>query len=356
MRKRTLAICIAMLVLANAAIATAEDGEEEEIIKVMAVGMGKDSDAALKSALRNAVSQAVGTLVDSETMVENDEIIKDKILSHSGGFVEEYNIIGTPESMDGLVSIKIDASVKKMNLKRNMEAANILEVKKIDGQLFTKQIQVEEADAMFYEMLKDFPMSGLTVKLNGTPYYDDKNKRFVVEVKTSLDVEYIKALQKKMAAFLEAALPEPPEVVRSTPNIKDAYTNWGVPQKKKRTMYFPVFMNANRTMATWKRFTLTDSLLDVCRNTFYKRPAVNIELTIEGDIAILSNWYKLPMPYVGDLDKGYEYVLIMPMLDNTSSSTYFEPGTTEVVNQYAFDLSADDVKLIKDVKIRVEKR
>lgn len=172
--------------------------EEEEIVKVVAMGMGKDSDAALKNALKNAVSQAVGTMVDTQTMVENDEVIKDKILSHSGGFVESYDMIGSPSVDDGLVSVKIEASVKKMNLKRKMEAENIIEVKKIDGQVFTKQIQVEDADKMFYEMLKDFPRNCLDVKINGEPYYDDKKNEFVVEVKTTLDAEAVTALSKNI--------------------------------------------------------------------------------------------------------------------------------------------------------------
>ncbi|MGO8747203.1 MAG: hypothetical protein ACLQNE_14550 [Thermoguttaceae bacterium] len=47
---------------------------------VEAEGSGKDRDEALKNTFRDAVRKVVGAYVEEETVVKNDELIKDKVL------------------------------------------------------------------------------------------------------------------------------------------------------------------------------------------------------------------------------------------------------------------------------------
>ena len=257
---RRFAVCMVVFCLAVASIAFAGE-EDAETIKVMAVGMGVDSDAALKSALRNAVVQAVGSIVDSETMVHNDEVIDDKILSHSGGFVEEYDMIGEPKAQDGLVSVRIEAVVKRMNLKREMEANDIFLVKKVDGKVFTKQIQMDEAATMLTNMMKGFPENYIDVKMKGEPYLN-KNGKFALDVTTTLDVDKVKALTKDLIAFFDAALPEPGKDLRSSIKFYESgprlshLADYGYPSTSKN-IYLPIFINENYTMCVMRKYQLT---------------------------------------------------------------------------------------------------
>ncbi len=339
--------------------AESADADAEETIRVTAVGMGRDSDAALKSALRNAVSQAVGTLIDTQTVVENDAVIKDQILSHSGGFVEDYTMIGSPEEDEGLVSVKIDAVVKKMNLKRKMEAANIIHVEKIDGKLYTRQIQVDEANAMFHEMLKDFPRNCLKHQMVGKPYYDDKNKRFVIEVETTLDVETVNAFSKKMAAFLEAALPEPPTVHNTKMDFDEGDANIGIPGDFGKSFFHPVFISADKSRASWKVYRFTDDMLKLLNETL-KAPSITLDVTIDGDITIMSESWWLPRPYKYFRESNYkEYgcFIVMPMLYNPHAGggdEVWKPANAKTTQRFWFDnLAPEDVKQIKDVKMRL---
>ena len=338
----------------------AGEEKEAESIKVISAGMGVDSDAALKNALKNAVSQAVGSIIDSETMVKNDEVIEDKILSHSGGFVEKYDVIGEPKAKDGLVTVRIEAEVKRMNLKREMEANNIIVVKKIDGQVFTKQIQLEESAAMFKSLLKDFPEAYIDVALNGEPYYDDKKDQFVVEVTTTLDTDKVNALTKDLIAFLDAALPEPASVIRNKPSYYETTgrIDFSLDPKGKRRFFLPVFINSKFTSATWKRYTMNDDLYAVCREVFHKRAYLDIDITIEGDVSIIKNSYVLPAPFscVGETYSNAGGVAIAPYLNvdvGGSSLSSFQPGKGKTTRMYRFDLDSEEVKMIKDVKISV---
>jgi len=56
-------------------------------------GTGLNRADALQDALRNAVSQAVGVSLRSETRVENYMIISDAIASNTSGYIKKYNIL-----------------------------------------------------------------------------------------------------------------------------------------------------------------------------------------------------------------------------------------------------------------------
>lgn len=61
--------------------------------EVTVQGYGTTREEALNDALRTAVEQAVGTLVDSQTLVQNAEVVKDEIYTKSRGFVQDWSIV-----------------------------------------------------------------------------------------------------------------------------------------------------------------------------------------------------------------------------------------------------------------------
>ncbi len=82
-------------------------------------------DAALRDALRKAVEQGVGTLVNSETQVQNFQLISDRIYSASEGYVASYRVIG--ERQDGaLWRVTIRARVKNDRIENDLAAIGIL--------------------------------------------------------------------------------------------------------------------------------------------------------------------------------------------------------------------------------------
>ena len=47
----------------------------------------------MQNAFSEAIEQTVGVLVDAETVVKNDQLIRDEILTYSRGYVEKYEIV-----------------------------------------------------------------------------------------------------------------------------------------------------------------------------------------------------------------------------------------------------------------------
>ncbi len=82
-------------------------------------------DAALEDAQKRAVEQAIGILIDSQTQVENYQLISDKILSQTKGYITRYNITG--EDVDsGLLRVRINAEVSLGKLTDGLSGIGIL--------------------------------------------------------------------------------------------------------------------------------------------------------------------------------------------------------------------------------------
>ena len=74
-------------------------------------GYGMTIDEAERDALRNAVEQAVGTLVDSTTLVQNNMLINDEIYTQSRGYITNYTVVSQKMNGDGTYEVMINANV-----------------------------------------------------------------------------------------------------------------------------------------------------------------------------------------------------------------------------------------------------
>jgi hypothetical protein len=105
-------------------VASAQDKVEEVMSLGQAVIYSGDKaaarDKAIDDALRKAVEQAVGTMVSSETVTENFQLISDKIFSQSKGYVTSYKILSEGQEA-GIFQVKLKAKVGVGNLKNALD-------------------------------------------------------------------------------------------------------------------------------------------------------------------------------------------------------------------------------------------
>ena len=103
-------------------------GQEVQTITVKGEGWFEGSDGligkdrAINDALRKAVEQAVGTLVSSETMVQNFQTLNDQIYLQSQGYVQSYKILSESQRPN-VYEVTIQASVATGPIKEKLEAA-----------------------------------------------------------------------------------------------------------------------------------------------------------------------------------------------------------------------------------------
>jgi hypothetical protein len=97
----------------------------EGVAVVQGNNMDIARDAAIQDAQTRAVEQAIGTLIDSQTQVENYQVISDKILSQIKGYIKKYNIVRENKE-DNLLRVTITAEVSLGQLSDDLSAIGML--------------------------------------------------------------------------------------------------------------------------------------------------------------------------------------------------------------------------------------
>ncbi|MCG6981709.1 MAG: flagellar assembly protein T N-terminal domain-containing protein [Deltaproteobacteria bacterium] len=99
--------------------------ESQGVAAIVQGNLDISRDKAIEDALRNAVEQATGSLIENETLVENYQLLSDKIYSQSKGYVQSYEVLDE-KAEEGLYRVTIQATVASGELKNDLQALNIL--------------------------------------------------------------------------------------------------------------------------------------------------------------------------------------------------------------------------------------
>lgn len=160
-------ISISLLLLLPTGASHAEEAEKTE--KVVVTGYGVNIDKAKENAIRNAVEQVIGIYVTSDTIVKNSQLVKDEILSFSGGYVTETKVISQKKDNDGLNIVQIEATVVSTKLRRKLESLNIA-VKKVDGgslfgESFSKIDAQRNGSEVLGKILAKYPQAAYKIEV-----------------------------------------------------------------------------------------------------------------------------------------------------------------------------------------------
>ena len=169
MRQTKYAIVLVMISFFVISISMVCADEPEKIEKVIVSGIGIDMDKAKQNAIRNAVEQVMGSYISSDTVVQNSTLLKDEVLSYSGGYVKDMKILSHEKNDDNLYSVKIEANVISTKLKRKLESLNIA-TKKIEGEsLFGEAVsKIENQTAgqeLLNKILSKYPQAAYTFEI-----------------------------------------------------------------------------------------------------------------------------------------------------------------------------------------------
>ena len=183
-------------------VLSADDG-----LLVVAEGVGLDTDRALKHALSQAVRQVVGAYIDAETLVKNDQLVYDKVLTYSRGFVSDYKTIAE-RKIDGLTRVTIAATVHRTKLAETLKSVDV-PIRKFPGRRFYATIvseMKEKADATALSakaLFRGHPANLVSAEVIGMPKVVDKTDK---EVTLRYDVR-LAIVRKRYQAFIAGMMP-----------------------------------------------------------------------------------------------------------------------------------------------------
>jgi hypothetical protein len=126
------------------------------------------TELAKQEALRLAVNQAVGTLVLTETKIQNQELIRQDLTLYSSGYVEEYKILSEQKVGDQMLLV-MDVWVAESKIANRLFALSKGEGV-IDGSKAAAQYQSilherTQGDRVIESVANDFPQRAFSVNM-----------------------------------------------------------------------------------------------------------------------------------------------------------------------------------------------
>lgn len=110
------------LAFAQATIVTKEAEGEAAIVNK---DEKKAFDEAQQQALRSAIEQSAGVRIDADTLVVNNQLVRDQIFTNTSGYVKSFEVV-SKSSDKGVVKVKVKAQVITDNLDKDIAAARDL--------------------------------------------------------------------------------------------------------------------------------------------------------------------------------------------------------------------------------------
>jgi len=128
--------------------------------EVDVTGHGATEDAAFKQAVMEAVRQVVGSLVSAETLINNEQVIKDEVLTLSNGFVEKVVNQEKTKLNDGTWQVRLNCIVRKEQVYAKLQKANVPTMKFDGVSMFADVVSQsnfrKDAHVMLAKAVRDF--------------------------------------------------------------------------------------------------------------------------------------------------------------------------------------------------------
>ncbi len=129
-RNKYVVLIFSTLLFFNLQLQAQDQSDFVESKKVVASGTGSifnnnianARDDAIDDALRRALEQSLGTMIEAETFVENYQVIDDNIFSETKGYIQNYEVVRESKRSEHLYEVTVTAVVSMENLQNDLEA------------------------------------------------------------------------------------------------------------------------------------------------------------------------------------------------------------------------------------------
>lgn len=170
---------------------------------IRVTGEGKTFEEAKKNAFSNAMEYAVGAVVVTENQVQNRRLVKDDIIKHSSGYVDDYTIVNRIDESDH-VTLVMDVKVKHSNIAERIinvrTASGEVQGSRLDG-MYSSYMQTRQTgDSLLSTVLNDYPNKAFNVETEGVQYMLNINRLpvIVVQYKITWNYKYLQALNEAL--------------------------------------------------------------------------------------------------------------------------------------------------------------
>ena len=172
---------------------------KEQVYYIEVAGEGRTANESKNNGFRLAVEQAIGSLISSETEVQNGRIIRDEIISYASGYVDRFEIVAQEASSIGVrttMKVWVRRSALSNRLLNRSERAGEVEGARSSVQLSTLNHERATGDRLVQTVLNDFPKRAFDIELKSTELRYSNTRQGVLDVpfKLSWNKDYLSSL------------------------------------------------------------------------------------------------------------------------------------------------------------------
>ena len=358
--------------------------------QIIAVGAGISRASALNDAFLNAVRQVVGTVIDSETLIENDELIAEKVITLSNGTIESYTVLSEINE-DGLVRLRIVAQVKRADVLQRLRTAKIAvqevdtsetavalrEQKMLEADALAKKASEEQrsadAEKLFAAAMSDLSENLLEITVDGgiktvKTSGDDVTIGYTVIVRPSATLylswasrlqaalEAVSTQKEELTITAKSPLNEPMRSTSFTPD-ELSFANWGA-DEFPRLVLMLTHSSTDNTRMEWIAFSLPrSSQIEALALASQKKTTLKVTMLTEDQKIVAVDRVKMDdtefcVPYStkwpGKRNK-VSCVVLAPFMFGGLYSTGMEFYLRQNIER-TMTLSADEVGRIKHIQ------
>ena len=283
--------------------------QNDKTVTLTVSAQGQTLSEAKQNALRDAIEQAFGTFISSNTEILNDELVKDEIVSVSNGNIQNYKVISEVELPNGgyATTLKATVSVTKLTsfveskgvgvefkgslfganlrqqkLNEDAEHKSIVNLCKVSDEILSKSLDynLSVGEPILSKNIENSYELELIVEMNTNENYNLFEKYFLSVIRslgmTESEIENYKKLNKLFYKVILTSSPNATITLRT-----DRY---GATKEGFETFYF---RNIKTAVAIQNLFIKSNKYL---HNYFIKSNQDTITVKL-GDIQNKSNIY-----------------------------------------------------------------
>jgi hypothetical protein len=153
------------------------------------VGQGPTQEAARQDGFKKAIEYSMGVAIQSEKIIQNNNLDKNYILSHSSGYIDQFKINKVTEN-SGRVEVEMEVFVKPTYLDDYVIKSSDKNFR-IEGQhlkegINTFQAERASGDDLLMSVLKDYPTKSFDFQSEPVVFKVDGDRVLYAEFKYTL--------------------------------------------------------------------------------------------------------------------------------------------------------------------------
>jgi hypothetical protein len=183
-----------------------DEASKERVFEIRVEAQANTDELARREGFRQAVEQAVGTLVLSETEVVNGNINFRELINYASGFVYRYNIVSRESMPQGGVKLIMDVTVRRSAIADRLLNTSVgnapIPGRDMSARLETMLDERQRGDQVVAQVVRDYPRRAFNIRPGPVEYNitADRQIRLTVPWELQFDFYFVQAVFQAMQA------------------------------------------------------------------------------------------------------------------------------------------------------------